>query len=157
MAPPTAHSRNRGDLGTLGPMPLLALAFIVVPIVEIYVIIKVGSLLGVVPTLFLLLAISVLGAWLAKREGFAVLSRIRQQLAVGKVPGNELIDGALVLAGGILLLTPGFVTDAVGLLMLFPLSRIAIRAGLRRRFRGRVAIYSSSVRSGPDPDDVIDV
>jgi UPF0716 protein FxsA len=118
---------------------LLFLALlIVVPMVEIYVIIQVGHAIGAVDTLGLLILLSVFGAWLTKYAGFVVLSRLRAQLDAGRTPTRELIDGVLVLAAGVLIVIPGFVTDAIGLLVLFPPTRAILRAYLRRRFELRV-------------------
>ena len=101
----------------LGPLILL---FLALPIAELFVIIQVGHVLGVLETLALLVLISVIGAWLVKREGLSVLRRARAQLDGGLVPGRELVDGSLILLAGALMLTPGFITDAVGLLLLLP-------------------------------------
>ncbi|MFN8036288.1 MAG: FxsA family protein [Acidimicrobiia bacterium] len=117
---------------------LLLVAFIVVPLAEIAVIIEVGSHLGVVPTIALLLAISILGAFLVKREGLGVIRRIGRQLDARRVPGAEVIDGAVVLLAGGLLLTPGFITDTAGLILLLPPVRGGVRRLLRRRFIIRV-------------------
>jgi UPF0716 protein FxsA len=122
-----------------GPLLLL---LIVIPIVELAVIIQVGHVLGVLNTLVLLLVVSMAGAWLLKREGLGVLRRVRQQTEMGVVPGKELVDGALIVLGGALMLTPGFVTDAVGLLLLLPPVRAALRRVVRRRLTRRVAIRS---------------
>jgi UPF0716 protein FxsA len=141
-------------------LPVLLLAFLVVPVVELYVIVAVGQRIGVLETLLLMVVVSLVGAWLAKHEGFWVLRRIREQIDQGRVPAEELVDGALVLAAGLLLLTPGFVTDVVGILVLFPPTRAVARRALRRRFRVLSAI-GGTVRRGerrpPPPDDVIDV
>lgn len=131
------------------------IAFVVVPILELAVIIEVGSAIGVWETLLLVIAVSVMGAWLTRHEGFAVLRRMRAQLERGRLPGNEIIDGAIVLGGGLLLLTPGFITDAVGLCALFPPTRAPMRAMLRRRLRLRVSYPASTPPSGQD--DVIDI
>jgi UPF0716 protein FxsA len=118
---------------------LLFLALlIVVPMVEIYVIIQVGHAIGALDTIGLLIILSVFGAWLTKYAGFVVLQRLRAQLEAGRTPTRELIDGVLVLAAGVLMLIPGFVTDAVGLLVLFPPTRALLRGYLRRRFELRV-------------------
>jgi len=114
----------------LGPLILL---FLAVPIAELYVIIQVGHVLGVLDTLVLLVVISMAGAWLVKREGIGVLRRIREQSRAGVVPGKELVDGGLILLAGALMLTPGFITDAVGLLLLLPPVRAGLRAVVRRR------------------------
>lgn len=114
---------------------LLFLAFIVVPIVELYVIIQVGSAIGALQTITLLIVIGVIGAWLVKREGRNALARIQQQLRVGQLPANEVIDGGLILFAGALMLTPGFITDLLAISLLFPPTRAVVRGILRRRFR----------------------
>ena len=116
----------------------LILLFIAVPLVELFVIVETARSIGTLETIGLLLLVSVVGAWMVKAQGLAVLWRVRSKLAEGLMPGRELVDGALVLLAGALMLTPGFVTDAVGLLLLFPPTRMAIRPILIRRFRHRV-------------------
>lgn len=109
-------------------MPLvLFVAFVVVPVVEIYVIVKVGGLLGVLPTVAILFAVSVLGAWLVRREGRRAWRALQEAVGYGQMPGRELADAALVLVGGALLLTPGFVTDAVGFCLVLPPTRPLVR------------------------------
>ena len=105
----------------------MALAFLVVPFVELFVLIQAGQVIGVWWTILLVLAISLLGSWLVKREGWAAWRRITSRVQMGEVPGNELVDGGLVLCAGALLLTPGFLTDVVGLLLLLPPSRAAVK------------------------------
>jgi UPF0716 protein FxsA len=119
---------------------LLALVFLVVPLAELAVIIQVGQWIGVVDTLALLVLISVVGAWLAKREGIGVWRRIQRQLQLGRMPGNELIDGFLILFAAALLLTPGFLTDLLAILLLLPPTRAVARTALRRAFAWRLAI-----------------
>jgi UPF0716 protein FxsA len=121
----------------------LVALFIVVPLIEIAVIIQVGQWLGVVNTIGLLLLVSVVGAWLVKRQGLGVLRRIRDQQQAGQVPAAAVFDGALILVAGALLLFPGFVTDAMGLLLLLPPVRTGVRALLRRRFTRRVQVVRS--------------
>jgi UPF0716 protein FxsA len=110
---------------------------IVVPLLELWVIIEVGSLIGAVPTILLLLACSFLGAWLVKHQGRAAWTRFTNTISSGKVPAKETADGALVILAGALLLTPGFLTDIVGLLLLTPVVRRLVRgtalAGLIKR------------------------
>jgi UPF0716 protein FxsA len=108
-------------------MPILIALFIIVPIVELAVIIQVGQAIGVLPTIALLLAVSFVGSWLVKREGMGVWRRFNEQVSAGKVPGKEIADGVMILLAGALLLTPGFVTDIVGILLLLPPVRAAIR------------------------------
>ncbi|HEX3328262.1 MAG TPA: FxsA family protein [Actinomycetota bacterium] len=110
----------------------LLVLLIGIPILELYVILQVAHVIGLLPTLALLIAVSVMGAWLLKREGAAAWRRVREALARGEMPATQVADGALVVLGGALLLTPGFVTDAVGLLLLIPAVRVALRGGVRR-------------------------
>lgn len=102
---------------------LIGLALLVVPIVEIYVIIQVGQAIGGWPTVALLVLESILGAWLVKREGRRAWKALQSALETGKLPGRELTDGGLVLIGGTLLLTPGFVTDIFGFFFILPFTR----------------------------------
>ena len=111
----------------------LFLIFLIVPVIEIWLIIEVGHLIGALPTVAILLAVSVAGAFLAKSQGLRVLVAIRDELAAGRLPGARLLDGAFVLAGGILLLTPGFFTDFIGLLCLIPATRTLLKKWLRRK------------------------
>ncbi|GAB2644504.1 FxsA family protein [Kribbella swartbergensis] len=115
---------------------LVALALLVVPILEIYVIIQIGQVIGGWPTVGLLLVESALGAWLIKREGRRAWNALQKALQTGKMPGRELADGALVLIGGTLLLTPGFVTDVFGFFFVLPFTRPLARRGLSA-FLGR--------------------
>jgi UPF0716 protein FxsA len=105
----------------------LFVLFAVIPVVEIYLLIKVGRLIGALPTVAVLLAISMAGAWLVRHQGFEILRRIQNEMAQGRLPAAELLDGAMVLVGGVLLLTPGFFTDALGLLFLIPVTRAIIK------------------------------
>ena len=131
-------------------MPLLLiLLFIVVPVAELYVIIKVGELIGVLPTLILLLADALLGSMLLKHEGRGAWRRFNQALAERRFPGREVADGALIIVGGTLLLTPGFLTDIVGLFLLLPPTRAISRRLLKRFTIGRFAVVSMG--SGPGP------
>jgi UPF0716 protein FxsA len=138
-------------LVTLRAVPLLVLLFIVVPLVELFVIIEVGQAIGVLPTIALLLLDSVLGAALLRSQGRAAWRRFNLALAEGRVPHREAFDGGLIIFGGALLLTPGFVTDIVGLLLLLPPTRAAIRRGLASLFRRRIAMGERVVywRVGP--------
>lgn len=115
-------------------LALLAI-FVIVPLLELWVIIEVGSRIGILPALLTLVLISITGAALAKHQGYRVLMRIQAEVANGKIPGDSLIDGALVLAGALLLLTPGFLTDIAGLLLLIPPARLPVRSLLKRRLK----------------------
>jgi UPF0716 protein FxsA len=108
----------------------VALALLVVPILEIYVIIQIGEVIGGWPTVALLIVESALGAWLIKREGRRAWNALRTAFQTGKMPGRELADAALVLVGGTLLLTPGFITDIFGFFFVLPFTRPLARRGL---------------------------
>jgi UPF0716 protein FxsA len=113
---------------------VFALLFLVVPLVELYVIIQVGQAIGALNTIGLLLLDSIVGAWLMKREGLSVFRRIQEQLNRGVVPGAAIVDGFLILFGGALMLTPGFMTDLLGISLLLPPVRAVVRRVLARRF-----------------------
>ena len=126
-------------------MPLLLFVlFIVVPIAELYVLIQIGQSIGVLPTIALLIADSLLGAALMRSQGRAAWMRLHVALAEGRVPGREVMDGALVIFGGALLLTPGFLTDILGLLLLVAPTRAVIRGVLLKRFAGRIVAGAAS-------------
>lgn len=131
-------------------LPLLLL-FILVPLAELYVIIQVGEELGAWPTIGLLLLDSLLGSWLLRSQGRAVWRRFRATLAAGRPPARETIDGALVIAGGALMLAPGFITDAFGVLLLLPPTRAAIRRGILRNARSRLFLGFGSGFGGDAP------
>ena len=118
-----------------------------IPVAEIFFIIRVARDLGIPETIGLLVAVSIAGAWLVRRSGLGVLRQIQERLARGEIPGKELVDGLLILVGGLLMLTPGFLTDAVGLALLIPPTRLAVRALLIRRYSKRLRI--SGWTAGP--------
>ena len=119
---------------------VIFILLLAVPIIELYIIVQVAGGIGTLETILLLIFVSVVGAWLVRREGLGVLGRLQGQLGQGRVPANEIVDGLLILVAGALMLTPGFLTDALGLLLLIPPTRIIVRKLLIRRFRGRVHI-----------------
>jgi UPF0716 protein FxsA len=120
-------------------MPLLLfLLFLVVPLVELYVIIQVGQEIGALPTIGLLVLSSIVGTALMRSQGRAVWRRFGATVAAGRVPAREVLDGVLVIVGGALLLAPGFITDVLGILLLAPPSRAAIRGALLRTAGGRL-------------------
>ena len=115
-------------------MPLLlVLLFIVVPIAELALLIQVGQWIGVWWTVGLLVADALLGSFLLRHQGRTAWRRFNEALAEGRVPHREVVDGVLIIFGGVLLLTPGFITDIFGLLFLFPPTRIVMRRLLVRR------------------------
>jgi UPF0716 protein FxsA len=124
-------------------VPLLIVLFIVVPIAELYVIIQVGELIGIWPTLGLLLLDAVGGSLLLKHQGRGAWRRFNAALAERRFPGKEVVDGVLIVIGGTLLISPGFITDIVGAFFLIPPTRALARKVLRRFTIGRVAILGS--------------
>lgn len=130
-------------------VPLLFLLFLVVPFLELYVILQVGQAIGALNTIGVLIAVSVIGAWLVKREGLGVVRRARERMDRGAVPGRELVDGILILFAGALLLTPGFLTDAVAVLLLLPPVRGAVRSSTTRFLRHRVDVRTFGRRRYP--------
>lgn len=111
----------------LRPTRIAALLLLIVPILEIMVLVGVGQVIGGWPTFFLLVAMSILGAWLIRLEGARAWTALTQALQSGRMPARELADGMLVLIGGTLLLTPGFITDIVGLALVLPFTRPVAR------------------------------
>jgi UPF0716 protein FxsA len=141
-------------------MPLLLVAlFIAVPIVELAVIIQVGEAIGVWWTIVILIADSILGSLLMRSQGRAVWRRFNEALQAGRAPAREVADGVLVIFGGALLLTPGFVTDIFGLLFLLPPTRALIRRAFLRQAMRRITVTMTTSarmprRDGRRDDDV---
>jgi UPF0716 protein FxsA len=119
---------------------LLILAFILVPIAELYVIIQVGGAIGVGPTIAILILDGFLGAFLLRHQGRAAWVRFNRALAENRIPHKEVLDGVLIIFGGALLLTPGFLTDIVGLVLLIPPTRAGVRALMARIVKGRLSM-----------------
>jgi UPF0716 protein FxsA len=127
---------------------VLVVAFVVVPLVEIYVIIQIGQVIGPLWTIVLLIADGILGSWLVKREGARAWQALRTALGEGRMPARELADGMLILVGGTLILTPGFVLDVVGLLCILPLTRPVGRRILSGVISRRLVGVSFPTRRG---------
>ena len=128
---------------------LLVTAFVVVPLVEIYVLIQVGQVIGVWWTLLLLVADSIYGGWLIRHEGGRAWQALTNALNSGQMPAKELADGALILVGGTLMLSPGFVTDALGIVLILPITRPVARRLLTRVVSKRLMAGWVDVRQGP--------
>lgn len=116
-------------------MRFLILFIIVVPAAEIAMLMLSGQVIGVWPTILLILSTGVIGTFLAKKQGLATLYQVQRQLQSGQVPGEALLDGICILVGGTLLLTPGFITDILGLLLLFPAPRLIFKNLMKKWFR----------------------
>jgi UPF0716 protein FxsA len=134
-------------------VPLLVLLFIVVPIAELYVIIQVGEAIGVLPTIALLIVDSLLGSWLMRSQGRSAWRRFNMTLGEGRIPHREVLDGALVIFGGALLLTPGFLTDILGIVLLLPPTRALVRAVVARRVLPRLVVTGLGGFGGQGPSN----
>ena len=124
----------------------LFLLFTLIPIIELMILIDLGTSIGLAPTLGVVILTGALGAWAARTQGFYALSRIQSEMAEGRLPGAEMVEGAMVLVGGVLLLTPGLLTDAAGFALMVPAVRTAARGWLMRKFEkmideGKVHVY----------------
>jgi len=102
---------------------ILAVLFLIIPIVEIFILIKSGEIIGIFPTIILVVLTAVIGAALLRQQGLSTLARFQKNMSQGKLPAQELVEGILLAVGGALLMTPGFVTDTIGFLCLLPFSR----------------------------------
>jgi UPF0716 protein FxsA len=165
-AAPRRTPRRRGWL-----RPVLVVAFVVIPLVEIWAILQVGQLVGPWWTIALLVLDSMVGAWLIKREGGRAWQALRQALQGGRMPARELADGALILIGGTLMLSPGFVLDIAGILLILPFTRPVARRLLTSVVERRLVAVppvgtpfgpGNAHRPGPGPEgpvvrgDVVD-
>lgn len=128
---------------------VLVVLFVGVPLLEIFVLVQVGQVIGAWWTILLLIAASVIGTWLIRREGGRAWRALRVALETGRMPARELADGALILVGGTLMLTPGFVTDAFGILLIVPVTRPLARSLLTQLIARRLLGPGSTNRPGP--------
>ena len=125
----------------------LFLAFTIIPIIEIYLLIEIGSMFGALTAVTLVILTGFLGAFLARMQGLQTLYQIQESLREGRMPSGELLDALLIVIAGLVLLTPGFITDSVGFLLLIPTTRNSIKIWLRRQIELR---YMSN-----SPEDII--
>ncbi len=153
--------------------PILALLFIVIPIVELTLLIQLGHHIDVLPTLAIIFGTGIVGAWLARNQGRMAMNTMRTRLQRGELPGDDILDGLLILIAAIVLITPGLLTDATGMLLLVPPVRAIVRKRLKRWFKTQMATGAWHVhsphggpawfggapgdRGGPFGDDVIDI
>jgi len=119
---------------------VLVVLFLLVPLAELYVIIQVGQAFGALNTIALLIVVSAVGAWLVKREGMSVWRRFQRQIEAGAVPGREIADGVMILFAGALLMSPGFLTDLLGIALLLPPVRAVVRTAVMKRAARRAGI-----------------
>ena len=135
--------------------PVLAALFIAIPLIEIFLFIKVGSAIGALSTVVLVVVTALIGVALLRAQGLQTMGKFQQQVASGEMPANTMLEGAALLFGGALLLTPGFLTDTIGFLCLIPITRQILIQWLvsNMAVKGSFTTYSSrSSSSRPDPD-----
>ncbi|MFL5896725.1 MAG: FxsA family protein [Thermoleophilaceae bacterium] len=132
----------------------LIAVFIFVPIAELYVILKIGDAIGWLPTLVLLAADSILGSMLMRSQGRAVWQRFQAAMQSGRAPHREVLDGVLIIFGGAFLITPGFLTDVLGVILLLPPTRALVRRALVRGAGRRFAVYITGAGGAPREYDV---
>ena len=138
----------------------LLVAFIVYAVAELWLFVQVGDAIGWLNTIGVMILVSLVGVWLAKHEGLHTLTRMRQQVDAKRMPTDEVIDGVLILCGGLFLILPGFISDAIGLIILFPPTRALIRRFVKRRITIDITPISGRGPGPWDPPDdpnVIDV
>ncbi len=117
----------------------LFLLFSLIPLIELFILLRIGSVIGSLNTILLVIFTGVVGAYLAQNEGIRTLHKIRDLMAQGQMPGDALLDALLILIAGIVLLTPGIMTDLLGLLLLFPATRTIIRNWLKKRIEPKLS------------------
>jgi len=122
-------------------MGRILLAFILIPVVELYLLIEIGRYIGPLATIGLIIATGTLGAWLVRRQGLSVLNKIQTETASGRLPADAMVDGIIILIAGAVLLTPGVLTDLFGFACLIPTVRELVKARLKKRFEGRVQTF----------------
>ena len=132
-------------------------AFILIPIIELQLLLMVHDEIGFGNTLFLVLITGVFGVNLAKREGFALLKRIQQKLSRGEMPTDELLNGVIILVGGVLLITPGVLTDVFGLTCLIPIFRKIYSSIISKLFKNKVTVFNSSQPKNSTSGSRVDV
>ena len=116
----------------------LLILFVIVPVTELSILIEVGKKIGSLTTIGIIILTGIIGAYLVKGQGFMILKKIQNDLNEGIMPGDNLIQGAIILAGGIFLLTPGFVTDIIGFIFLIPVSRRVVKKYLSKWLKGKI-------------------
>ena len=131
------------------PFGALLFAFIAMPMLELWLLMRVGEMLGASRTILIVIVTGIVGASAARRQGAQVLRLIQQDLAQGQMPAPHMLDGMMIFAAGLLLLTPGLVTDAIGFLLLVPLVRNEIKQWMRRKLEKRLREGSMQIRFGP--------
>ena len=138
--------------------PLLFILFLTIPVIEIYILINIGSHLGAGLTVFLVVLTAFIGAWCVRLQGLSTMQKLQQQLQQGQMPAQAMFDGFMLFVAGLLLITPGFLTDTIGFLLLVPPFRKLMLAFLLHRFAGQmqaqwhVSTARGATRPSKDPN-----
>ena len=144
------------ELSKMPIFPIATLLFIVIPLIELYLIIKVGGLIGAFPTVVLVILTAVIGVNLLRMQGFSTMAKFQQELATGQMPAVTMMEGAALLFGGALLLTPGFLTDTIGFLCLIPFTRRTFIYWLMRRIPMKTIFSAQQYPPRQPSDNVIE-
>ncbi|GAA3948585.1 FxsA family protein [Allohahella marinimesophila] len=136
-----------------GPKLMSRLLFLipVIAIIELIVLVKVGQVIGLGPTILIIIATGVTGAWLLRRQGPQIMAQVQMKAAAGEMPARELVEGLLMVVGGILLMTPGFVTDACGMFLILPPTRALLISSVSKRLAGAAVTRYSTFGGGQGP------
>ena len=134
----------------------LLVLFVVWPLVELCLVLSLGYKIGILQTILFIVGTGLLGTWLANTQGLTVYRRIQQELSLGRMPTDSLVDGALILLAGVLLIMPGVLTDLIGILLLIPPTRVFFRRWLIFWFQQHFKIHTLMPGPRPDGDNVVD-
>ena len=126
----------------------LIAAFLTIPLIEVWILLQIADLAGLLNTIGLLILTSIIGALLVRREGISVFRKAKNEITQGQMPEKQILDGFLILLGGVLMLTPGFFTDIIGFLLLFPPTRLLLRTVVIKRLNSRISNPDSYIRNG---------
>ena len=126
----------------------LIAAFLTIPLIEVWILLQITDLAGLLNTIGLLILTSIIGALLVRREGISVFRKAKNEMTQGQMPEKQILDGFLILLGGVLMLTPGFFTDIIGFLLLFPPTRLLLRTVVIKRLNSRISNPNSYIRNG---------
>lgn len=134
-------------------MPILFLSFLLIPVIEIWLLIEIGGVIGVGWTLVTIVATALAGAWLVRTQGLAIFGRIQREMAIGRVPTGDMLEALMLLVAGAVLLTPGFFTDVVGFVLLIPPFRKRLSRWIMTQVAVRVHSQHTAASRRPDAID----
>ncbi len=129
----------------------LLILFITIPLIELFIFLTLGDQIGLLPTIGIIVVTGFLGAYLTKRQGFKALAKYQEAVHAGRLPHKEVVDGLMILVAGAVLLTPGFLTDAIGFALLLPVVRDQVRVLFGKYLKGRVTVAGQEMREASEP------